>query len=62
MKSFVRSAVMVAVLACLVFGATLALAGFSTHAAAPGPSVVLPMPRPDPDAQATPCPNPQAVC
>lgn len=53
MKAFFRSLVTIAAMVGLVFGASLGLAGFSSHAGgATSAHVVLPMPTPDPNPQA----------
>jgi hypothetical protein len=51
--SFIRSVIAVAGMVGLVFGATLGLAGLSSHAGgATSTNLVLPMPTPDPNPQA----------
>ncbi|HEV2216360.1 MAG TPA: hypothetical protein VGV88_02195 [Candidatus Dormibacteraeota bacterium] len=62
MKAFIRSVITIALMAGLMFGATLAVVGAVSSSGSPTTNVVLPMPTPDPNAQAAPCPNPQAVC
>ena len=62
MKAFVRSVITIAVMAALMFGATLAVVGAVSSSASPTTKMVLPLPTPDPNPQTTPCPNPQAVC
>jgi hypothetical protein len=51
--SFIRSAIAVAGMVGLVIGATLGLAGFTSHSGgAASTNVGLPMPTPDPNPQA----------
>jgi len=52
MKSSIRELITVGVIVGLVFGATLGLAGFSSHAGGASTNVVMPMPTPDPNPQA----------